>query len=440
MNGVNSRSSDRLSDNLIFWFTALTPIWWVTGLQLPLGFALVGFLFLRRLPQSVPSCMLALLWYGAAAAQVLSVMINREDREESLSWTLHAMTSFSVIGWVFLGACLAVGAEGRLSGSRIVRAASIQSGLILLFSGIALLVGLAGYDHYYFVSPVGMLLPKSPIIMQQFTVKLFTHEDFMGDDTIRLCLFFPYATVLGFGALVLGIVGSLDPSRFWRAVALAGAAVGVVLSYSRAAGLASVLVVALWVFWRLSFQLKLALIMLAIIVLNAAVLGGWDPIAAIREFYATLQNARAGSSAARMLIDAESWRHFLESPVWGYGWYSSEVARWLRVPLGSHSTIYGTLYTGGLVTFSVVAAAYLAMVYLSWRCLRIAGGAGLAAASIVAAFGVMSYSENVTAFAPSLVSVFVFLGGVFGTCIPRPAPIIAAPATTPDRLLRRRAY
>src|ERR1700688_1963573 len=147
MNGVNSRSSDRLSDNLIFWFTALTPIWWVTGLQLPLGVALVGFLFLRRLPQSGPSCMLALLWYGAAAAQMLSVMINREDREESLGWTLHAMTSFSVIGWVFLGACLAVGAEGRLSGSRIVRAASIQSGLILLFSGIALLVALAGYDH-----------------------------------------------------------------------------------------------------------------------------------------------------------------------------------------------------------------------------------------------------------------------------------------------------
>jgi O-antigen ligase len=143
---------------------------------------------------------------------------------------------------------------------------------------------------------------------------------------------------------------------------------------------------------------------------------------------------------ARMLIDAESWRHFLESPVWGYGWYSSEVARWLRVPLGSHSTIYGTLYTGGLVTFSVVAAAYLAMVYLSWRCLRIAGGAGLAAASIVAAFGVMSYSENVTAFAPSLMSVFVFLGGVFGTSIPGPAPIIAAPATAPDPLPRRRAY
>ncbi len=408
------RPADRIAGDLIFWFSALMPVWWLTGLLLPLGFVIVWVLFLQSLPQSRAGLTLTGLWFAAGVAQALSAMINRAEQGQSMAWMLHAMTSFSVVGWIFLGACLAVGAEARLAGPQMVRAASIQCVWILALSVVALLISVGGHKQFFFLSPVGMFLHESPLREQWFTIKFFNHEDFIDESEVRLCLFFPYATVLGFGALVLGIIASLERNCAWRRVALVGSAVGLVLSYSRAAFVATALVLMICGFWRLRLGFKVAALVLAAVLCNFAILMGCDPITMIHDFYIQLQNARAGSTAARMLVDAESWRAFLKSPIWGFGWYSGYLAQWLKLPLGSHSTVYGTLYTGGVVTFGLVVAAYLEMAFLSWRRLQTVGAAGLAAACIVAALGVMSYGENVTAFVPSLISVFVFLGGVLG--------------------------
>jgi O-Antigen ligase len=310
---------DRLARDLIFWFSALMPLWWLTGLLLPLGFVVVWLLFLQRLPQSGAALTVTGLWFGAGASQALSAMINQVERGQTVGWMLHAMTSFSVVGWFFLGACLAVGAELRLAGPWLVRVACIQCGWILLFSVVALLVSLGGQDEFFFPSPVGMLLPSSPLRTQWFIVKLFNHEDFIDASQLRLCLFFPYATVLGFGALVLGIVGSLERNRGWRLIALCGSALGLVLSYSRAALVAAGLVLVLCGLWRLRFEFKIVVFVAVAVLCNLAVLMGWDPIVAIHDLYLQLQDARAGSSAARTLIDAESWNGFLKSPLWGFG-------------------------------------------------------------------------------------------------------------------------
>jgi O-antigen ligase len=64
------------------------------------------------------------------------------------------------------------------------------------------------------------------------------------------------------------------------------------------------------------------------------------------------------------LIYEKSWEGFLRSPLFGYGWIGPSVHPKEMLPIGSHSTIYGLLYTGGLLTFGAFAIA-LAMTLLA---------------------------------------------------------------------------
>jgi O-antigen ligase len=101
------------------------------------------------------------------------------------------------------------------------------------------------------------------------------------------------------------------------------------------------------------------------------VLVGFDPLGLVADLYGSLHAARAGSSLARDIIVDESWAAFLRSPWIGYGWVGESVHPTEYLPIGSHSTIYGTLYTGGLLVFTTFALAMLAIVaLLAWRLAR----------------------------------------------------------------------
>jgi O-antigen ligase len=99
-----------------------------------------------------------------------------------------------------------------------------------------------------------------------------------------------------------------------------------------------------------------------------ALLFGFGPFGLIDELYGSLNGARAGSSLARDIIVDESWAAFLRSPWIGYGWVGESVHPTEHLPIGSHSTIYGTLYTGGVLVFTTFALAMAVMIaLLGWR-------------------------------------------------------------------------
>ena len=48
---TDGEAADPVAEGCIYWYAMLTPLWWMTGLLLPLGIAGVVFLFFRRLPR-----------------------------------------------------------------------------------------------------------------------------------------------------------------------------------------------------------------------------------------------------------------------------------------------------------------------------------------------------------------------------------------------------
>jgi O-antigen ligase len=71
---------------------------------------------------------------------------------------------------------------------------------------------------------------------------------------------------------------------------------------------------------------------------------------------------------ARELIYEKSWEGFLQSPIIGHGWIGESVHPKELLPIGSHSTIYGLLYTGGLPTLAAfIVALSLTLSAIVWR-------------------------------------------------------------------------
>ena len=144
-------------------------------------------------------------------------------------------------------------------------------------------------------------------------------------------------------------------------------------SRSRIAIASLIVTGALLAFLRLSFRGRLAVLGVLLVAYFIASLDGFDPIEKIKQAQDSVNGARAGSSLARELIYERSWEGFLKSPIIGNGWIRKSVHAKETLPIGSHSTIYGLAYTGGLPTLAAfVFAMSSTLLALAWRFLRLA--------------------------------------------------------------------
>jgi O-antigen ligase len=221
-------------------------------------------------------------------------------------------------------------------------------------------------------TPIGMMLPNSPSVSFYTVTTIFQSEETLGEATTRLLLFFPWTTGLGLGGLAITFISMLEGNLRWRLIGVCGGLIAVVFSWSRIAIALLVAIGALLAFLRLSFRWQLAVLGVLLVAFFAASLGGFDPIEKIKEAQDGVNGARAGSSLARELIYEKSWEGFLQSPIIGHGWIGDSVHRTETLPIGSHSTIYGLAYTGGLPTLAAfVFALSITLLALAWRFLRL---------------------------------------------------------------------
>ena len=107
------------------------------------------------------------------------------------------------------------------------------------------------------------------------------------------------------------------------------------------------------------------------------------------------------------------WRALIQMPWIGHGFLlgSKTLPQFDAVNSRSHSTFYGVLYLGGVITFSLVCLAYAATVSLCISRLRSAGQAIPQALALLLVYGITSYGENMQSLVPSLLISFVWIGG-----------------------------
>jgi hypothetical protein len=445
MSGVVSTgpmpATDNVAERYVFWYVALIPLWWAFGMVAPLGMVGVTVLFLRNLPRDPATWLISGLWMAAGLGQCIAAIVNWAWQDLPVTELPRLTFSFTSLGWVLLGMSLAVGRQAGLASPRIVRSICCWMIAVLVLGATAFAVSLViPIRELIIPSPIALMLPAGMrTATQQFSMNIFLREEFMDSEQVRLVLFFPWANGLGLASAAALLVVWREQDLRWRWAAIAGGALGLILSYSRSAMVAMLVAAALVVFLRVPRGMKLAGAIGAGVLFNAMAMTGWDPYTAFTELYQSFSAARAGSSEARELIAATSWHRFLDSPVVGYGWFSEPFARWLRVPLGSHSTIYGTPYTGGLLTFVPVVLGYAATLAMALGRLLDGDSEGSIAVAILLVIGMMSYGENINTLVPSLLVVFLWLGGALRSPHAR-APLLDTSAVrlSPLHLVERR--
>jgi len=426
LRGNPALSDDTVGERCLFWYLVLTPLWWASGTLLPLALAGTFLLFVRRPPRDRTVLAMSLLWFLVGGAQALSGVVNWSWQNEP--WTLlpYRMLTMPVTGWVLLGAAIGVGAEYRLASQRIVRSLAVYGAIILLASVASLAIASAtGWPSLALKSPIAILLPQDlPSVKQQFTMRFFiTDEEFLGYDNVRrLVLFFPWSTGLAMAGMTVMLAAWRDRSLVLRFAAIGGGVAALAGSMSRAGAVAAVVAICTTLFCRLTRGAQLLLTTAGALTMEVASLAGYDPASVLSTAWSAFTDAREGSSEARTLVYRASLEGFYASPIFGNGHVGPLLHPWVPMPIGSHSSFYGLLYTGGIVTFGMFAIAYIAtLVALACR-LRHGGYATASSFALWIAVGMIAYGEGLFSLVPSCLVMFVWIGGGLSaarTCVAR---------------------
>jgi O-antigen ligase len=191
---------------------------------------------------------------------------------------------------------------------------------------------------------------------------------------------------------------------------MAGALVGLVASFGRAAYVAFAASILYLLFARQPSGRKWLLVSIASTsLLFVLALPGLRLADMASETYRGMMDARSGSSRARQMVYDESWAATQEAPLLGHGWMGEDISEKVPIPVGSHSCFYGILYTGGAMTFAAFCLAAL----LTFG--GLAARAGLdplrqGAAATFLSLLVLAYGELICGFSYTTMPILFWVG------------------------------
>lgn len=424
---------------LINAFFKAVPVLWLGGALSPAGALILLYLFWTRWPRGILISMVAGSWIVIGLAQALAALVTASILGYGLVGSVGRTISLATIGWMLGGIAIAVGYSYRLAGPSTVRAITWMGLSILILAAVAAVLAAAGVSDATVRAPLGLLLPDGATATFYFSISLYKFEESFGDAATRLILFFPWPTALSMGSIAIAAISLRDESRFWRLAGFAGGLTGVICSWSRIGFAAFVLMLACEIWFRCGRLARATMIALPCTVLLLVLLSGTDPIQELVNARQSVDSARAGSSEARELIYERSWEGFLESPWFGHGWIGPSVHPIEELPIGSHSSIYGLAYTGGVVTLGAFLAMLALTLGATFACASSNDrrGTGRTAFALALTLAVFSPYEVLFSFTLPCLFLFTWIGGALAIAIedPDPTPSSSATAHTarPDR-------
>jgi hypothetical protein len=344
----------------IRWFILCTPFLWLVGLILPAAMILLFGLLWRIPARKYLSDWVVLAWWMVSVVQAAAAFFNWIDSPESVGFLIRQFSSFTTTGWFVLGAALAVGKYSHLDSKELVRDASII-GLYYIIFGIISFIIYINYrlTAHFLATPFGYLLPeKMSLTKFYFTTSFYTIEDLFGMMVPRLVLFHPWPLILSFAGVGLLFMTIYENSKFWKYIGITGALVAIIGSMGRMGVIAVVLSLMIYFWAKSRTRTKWALVVICSTVLLLSVILDLGSMVIDRTVQ-KIESSREGSTDARRLGYELTWAAIRKSPVIGYGWVGDLISEEIPMPLGSHSTILGLLYTGGAVTFTAFCLAVI---------------------------------------------------------------------------------
>jgi len=348
--------------NLYVLLLLCTVGFWIVGVLTPVQAIVITVLAFSRAPSGMLARAVAVSWMAIGACQYIAAILAGVWLDQ-VGEGLAQVASFGVMGWLMGGMAIWAGAAHGLSSQHVVRAVAKLGAVIIplaLIGSVGVKLGLPSMISTYTL-PI-LLAPGSISARLYGSAAIYISEETLGEIATRLILFFPYTTALGLGGIGITLISLLEKDWRFRFAGLTGGLIAVVFSWSRLA-LGALLLCGLgWVWLKADLRLKLLMILAGLCALFVMSVADIDWLGTLLSVQDRIDGVRAGSSLARHLIYQKSWEGFLQSPIFGYGWIGPSVHAKEVLPIGSHSSIYGLLYTGGILTFTAFAFAMIGTV------------------------------------------------------------------------------
>jgi hypothetical protein len=172
---------------------------------------------------------------------------------------------------------------------------------------------------------------------------------------LRFTLFAPWAPALGLVACIYFLLVLQETDRRWKTIGIVGATAMILASLSRGSFIflpAAMLLIWVWV------QANRAYLQLVVgFLLFWATLFSFMVMQAFENAIDGFVGARKSSSQLREVIQRVSLDRWAEAPIWGHGKQIPGPKVLKGMPLGSHHTWVGLLFSHGVVGFAAVLIA-----------------------------------------------------------------------------------
>ncbi|AFY58138.1 O-Antigen ligase [Rivularia sp. PCC 7116] len=341
-------------ESLIWYVIIGTYVIYALGLVFPvyssLAWILSGYLVFKLLLQTKTTPVeekitvpwLTWLWGICSLITLVATYVGITDFNLGTNALLRSilgwLTSTAIIPLFLLSGCL------NIRPQLIYRAVCILCLQSLVAIPIAYAAYAANLPDILYTSPIERLIQNGPIF---HNVGFYTSD--YGADNVRLFLFTPWCPALGLVSNVYFFMALQESNKKWKYIGIIGAIAMNIVSLSRAALISLPLV--LIVLWGLrNFTRPLVQIAAGLICFTAGIFS--SPLSnAATEFIDSFHKSRADSSrvrAALQRVGIEAWK---EAPIWGHGVQKPGPPVLANLPIGSHHTWIGLLYTKGLVGF-----------------------------------------------------------------------------------------
>ena len=398
---------------LVFWYLVFIPVLWLLGLQFVFGVAIIFWLLIQNRSYLHLFDGVVLAWLMVGLAQATSVLINWSESGADIGNLIHRLLSTTVTGWIFLGILIALGRSYRFASDRIVRGVCVIGLYFLIFGTIAIILSsLMNTGGFSFTTPLGMLFPQDmPFTKNALNIQFFKTDEIFGFAFPRLSLFSPWPVIMGFIGISVFFISLNEKNLIWKIIGTCGGMFALVTSWSRAVMVAFLVSGLLYGWLKLNSGLRGFLFTLATLIAIPLLIYNFSLFQQLDSLYDYLMSLRAGSSSARELGMQMSWEGFLASPIFGHGWPGAYIHENIPMPVGSHSTVFGVLYTGGIVTIFFLMVA---LFYTLGKLYMLAGRHGRIEKSALMAFFILTllcYGEGIYTFVLPSLFVFCWIGG-----------------------------
>ncbi|MEN9517568.1 MAG: hypothetical protein RLZZ381_156 [Cyanobacteriota bacterium] len=348
-----------LPETLIWYYIVGTYVIYFLGAQYILA-SLLGFLLVLYLvwqwwnqtaatPPDEKITIPPSVWVWVVAMLVLegATIVSHADFQLGLKRFIETFAAWSRTWAIF--AIFPLAASLKIRPQIIYRAVCIVCLQSLILIIIGSLATLAKIPEISYVSPLGSLPLDGGKI--QYEVDLI-HS--VIDNRLRL--FTPWSPALGLTANIYFCLILPEQNKQWRWIGIVATITMILGSVSRTAILCLPTVLLLELILT-----KFSRGWLQLIAAGFSFIGGlYFPtlIEFINTLKESVRNFRAGSSKARDILERialERWWN--EAPIWGHG-MTEPGPEWLNnVPIGTHHTWFGLLFTHGLVGSIALATA-----------------------------------------------------------------------------------